>query len=63
MEAVYKEMQKQTNQEHRDDSKYRIKIKWSANKSDSTNGGYSQENLHRFFSKVCIYMVILRILQ
>ncbi|KAJ8974607.1 hypothetical protein NQ317_019352 [Molorchus minor] len=39
--------------------KYRIlgwiktsnKIKWSASKNDATNGGYTQEMLHRFLSK------------
>ncbi|EFA00119.1 dnaJ homolog subfamily C member 17 [Tribolium castaneum] len=30
---------------------YRIKIKWNVAKDDTTNGGYSHENLHRFLSK------------
>nr|CAI5848242.1 unnamed protein product [Callosobruchus analis] len=34
-----------------DGSKYRIKIKWSASKNDTSNGGYTQEMLHRFLSK------------
>lgn len=55
MEAVYKEMRKQKNEEHCDCGKYRIKVKWSADKTDVNNGGYSQELLHKFFSKVCTY--------
>lgn len=39
-----------------DSSKYRIKIKWSADKKDATNGGYTQEMLHRFLSKVRKYV-------
>lgn len=53
VEAVYKEMEKQRGEEQRDDGKYRIKVKWTAEKNDVTNGGYSQETLHKFFSKVC----------
>ncbi|CAH1974638.1 unnamed protein product [Acanthoscelides obtectus] len=34
-----------------DGTKYRIKIKWPASKGDSTNGGYTQEMLHKFLSK------------
>ncbi|KAG5893661.1 hypothetical protein JTB14_028815 [Gonioctena quinquepunctata] len=37
--------------ENWDGSKFRIKIKWEAKKTDSTNGGYTQEMLHRFLSK------------
>lgn len=33
---------------------YRIKIKWSASKNDPSNGGYTQEMLYRFLSKVGI---------
>ncbi|CAG9816386.1 unnamed protein product [Phaedon cochleariae] len=39
------------NTEYFDGSVHRIKIKWAANKNDPTNGGYSQEMLHRFLSK------------
>ncbi|XP_060537295.1 dnaJ homolog subfamily C member 17 [Cylas formicarius] len=34
-----------------DGSNHRVKIKWSALKSDTNNGGYTQEMLHRFLSK------------
>lgn len=34
-----------------DSAKYRIKIRWSANKSDETNGGYTQEMIYNFFAK------------
>lgn len=34
-----------------DSSKHRIKIKWTANKEDPTNGGYSSENLTKFLNK------------
>lgn len=36
-----------------DKSVYRLKLKWSASKNDSSNGGYSEEIIHRFLSKVC----------
>lgn len=42
--------------ENWDSSKYRIKIKWNADKSDATNGGYNQELLHKFLSKVRNYL-------
>ncbi|KAJ8938449.1 hypothetical protein NQ314_011485 [Rhamnusium bicolor] len=44
--------EQQLNTEYWDGSKHRIKIKWSANKEDATNGGYTQEMLQRFLSKV-----------
>lgn len=34
-----------------DSSKYRIKIKWKAEKDDKSNGGYNTENLTRFLNK------------
>lgn len=34
-----------------DSSKHRIKIKWSADKNDPSNGGYSNENLSKFLNK------------
>lgn len=34
-----------------DSSKHRIKIKWKAEKEDSTNGGYNKENLTKFLYK------------
>ncbi|XP_058450647.1 dnaJ homolog subfamily C member 17 [Malaya genurostris] len=34
-----------------DASKHRIKIKWKADKDDSTNGGYTEDILHKFLSK------------
>ena len=30
----------------------RLRVKWKAKKGDPTNGGYSQELLHKAFSKV-----------
>lgn len=30
---------------------FRIKIRWKAQKDDSTNGGYNYDNLHKMFSK------------
>lgn len=35
-----------------DSSKYRIKIKWKAEKTDENNGGYTSEAIQRFLSKV-----------
>ncbi|XP_044726744.1 dnaJ homolog subfamily C member 17 [Chrysoperla carnea] len=34
-----------------DSAEYRIKIKWKAEKTDDTNGGYTYEELHRFLLK------------
>jgi DnaJ homolog subfamily C member 17 len=34
-----------------DSSKHRIKLKWNAEKTDETNGGYSYENLTKFLNK------------
>lgn len=43
-----------------DSTKYRVKIKWRAGKDDPNNGGYNQQLLHKFLSKVVIlYQYIL----
>lgn len=34
-----------------DSSKHRIKLKWNADKDDSANGGYNNENLTKFLNK------------
>lgn len=34
-----------------DVGEYRIKIRWKVEESDSSNGGYNYDNLHRMFSK------------
>lgn len=34
-----------------DSSKHRIKIKWIADKEDSSNGGYSYDSIHKFLNK------------
>ncbi|CAO1378033.1 unnamed protein product [Diamesa serratosioi] len=34
-----------------DSSKHRIKLKWSADKNDPANGGYSHDLLHKFLNK------------
>lgn len=36
---------------HWDSSQHRIKIKWKADKTDETNGGYSDEVLRKYFLK------------
>lgn len=36
-----------------DNSIFRLKVKWQASKNDKTNGGYTQEMLYKFLSKVC----------
>ncbi|CAH1098973.1 unnamed protein product [Psylliodes chrysocephalus] len=53
IEIVKRELKKEQNKntEYWDGSKHRIKIKWTADKNDSTNGGYTQEMLQRFLSK------------
>ncbi|CAG9864680.1 unnamed protein product [Phyllotreta striolata] len=52
IEMVRRELEKEfANNTANDGSKYRIKLKWSAEKNDSTNGGYTHEILHRFLSK------------
>ncbi|CAG9831998.1 unnamed protein product [Diabrotica balteata] len=52
IEIVKQQLQKEkSNPQYWDGSKHRIKIKWSADKTDSSNGGYNQEMLTRFLSK------------
>uniref|UniRef100_A0A6P7G3A6 DnaJ homolog subfamily C member 17 n=1 Tax=Diabrotica virgifera virgifera TaxID=50390 RepID=A0A6P7G3A6_DIAVI len=52
IEIVKQQLQKEkSNPQYWDGSKHRIKIKWSADKHDSNNGGYNQEMLTRFLSK------------
>lgn len=57
MEYVLRQVKEELRQpeDSWDGSKHRIKIKWKANKGDETNGGYNQEILHRFLSKVSCY--------
>jgi len=37
---------------HFDKRSYRLKLKWKTIKGDITNGGYCEENMHKFLSKV-----------
>lgn len=51
-QQIYKDRQKsQTSSLSWDPSKHRIKIKWAADKEDSTNGGYNYDNLTKFLLK------------
>lgn len=53
MEKVLQELNKAKNVESDENSKQRIKVKWNASKNDETNGGYTEQMLRTFFSKVC----------
>lgn len=52
-QQIYMERQKTqfTSASSWDSSKHRIKIKWTAEKDDPTNGGYDYENLTKFLNK------------
>lgn len=41
----------QDNSNQWDSSQHRIKIKWKADKTDDTNGGYNEENLRNYLKK------------
>lgn len=45
------------NSQYWDGSKHRIKIKWTSSKNDNSNGGYSEDLLHQFLSKVGNLMI------
>lgn len=53
-------LQQNDNDNDNDGSKYRIKIKWKVEKSDVSNGGYTQDMLEKFLSKVSksIFLII-----
>lgn len=44
-------MKMQSGSKEWDSSKYRIKIKWKADKQDKTNGGYDEDSLRNFMKK------------
>jgi DnaJ family protein C protein 17 len=54
LEKINQELKEQMKNKtsHWDSASHRIKIKWNVVKGDDKNGGYTQEMLHRFLSKV-----------
>lgn len=51
MEFVLQQVRSETVKQDNDGSKCRIKVKWTCDKKDESNGGYTEEMLRRFFSK------------
>lgn len=56
-ERVYKKILEEINKQRSGDLSChqvdcRVNIKWNVDENDTTNGGYSYDNLHRFLSKV-----------
>lgn len=54
MQYVLKKVKESLNQSSANHSVFRIKIKWTASKNDPSNGGYTQDILYKFLSKVCM---------
>ncbi|XP_065371330.1 dnaJ homolog subfamily C member 17 [Calliphora vicina] len=50
-EQLQKTLVEHMNQQTRNDSTYRLKIKWKAEKKDPLNGGYNNENLITYLKK------------
>lgn len=52
MEFVMQQVRSEAaNKSNNDESKCRVKVKWSCDKNDPNNGGYTEEKLRRFFMK------------
>lgn len=56
IQYVSRKVQESMNVTKSGNSIFRIKIKWTASKYDISNGGYTQEMLYRFLSKVSEYI-------
>lgn len=59
VQYVLRKVQESLNQTTSGNSTFRLKVKWSASKNDTSNGGYNEEMLHRFLSKVQILLVTI----